>query len=150
MADAPTCKHGPCTDSAKLNKNGVSTGYCFFHQVGSGQSRDAWERWEIAGGYINVKLPDGRSVREHRYVMEQHLGRLLAKGENVHHKNGDRADNRIENLELWWAPQTYGQRVEDLLEYVVSEHADKLREMLRTEARNNVSGVARVERDYEG
>lgn len=39
-------------------------------------------------------------VKEHRYIMEQELGRSLEKSETVHHINGDRTDNRLENLQL--------------------------------------------------
>jgi hypothetical protein len=57
----------------------------------------------------------GREISQHRYVMQQVLGRDLLPGENVHHKNGIRDDNRPENLELWVTFQPKGQRPEDLL-----------------------------------
>jgi hypothetical protein len=52
---------------------------------------------------------------EHRMVMSDKLGRPLRPGENVHHLNGNRRDNRPENLELWVVRQPRGQRQRDLL-----------------------------------
>lgn len=56
-------------------------------------------------------------VYEHRYNLGENLGRRLLDHESVHHKNGDRSDNRLENLELWSSSQPYGQRVEDKVQW---------------------------------
>ncbi|MDP4108242.1 MAG: HNH endonuclease [Bacillota bacterium] len=77
----------------------------------SDSASKAWEVWRkpyqiTKQGYIIVHTPDHPFsskhgyVLQHRLVMEKHLGRYLYPGEVVHHLNGNKNDNRIENLEV--------------------------------------------------
>lgn len=81
-----------------------------------------WGRWaRTKGGYVvryrSLGRVDGRTIAErqfqHRVVMEEKIGRPLRSEETVHHRNGVRDQNNIENLELWSTSQPSGQRVVD-------------------------------------
>lgn len=72
-----------------------------------GERNSNWKggRKTDSHGYIWLYVPEhphsrDRYVREHRLVMEKYLGRYLKENEVVHHKDGDKKNNNISNLEL--------------------------------------------------
>ena len=67
-----------------------------------GEAHHRWKggRYIDSRGYVSVWVAPGLYRREHRIVVESLLGRKLQRDEVVHHKNGDKTDNRPENLEV--------------------------------------------------
>lgn len=122
-----------CGNISETFFTGLSTGRvkscgCFNHDYliqNTGKNHPNWKggRRKNKLGYVkltNVVLPDGRKVKsifEHIYVISWHLGRCLLHNECVHHLNGIRDDNRIENLELWTTPHLPGIRVNDAVKW---------------------------------
>jgi hypothetical protein len=113
----------PCTvDGCKMPQ--LALGYCSMHhsrlqrfgdpgEADTRRARKGQGQWHPNGqGYI-VRSRNGTNELQHRVVMAEQLGRELHPDENAHHRNGDRSDNRPENLELWSTWQPAGQRVEE-------------------------------------
>lgn len=132
--DAPVRGRRPCPVEGCERMTRLK-GLCRLHytrlQV-TGEFGPPGPRVHKANAYKMKKDPKtGKWRVGHRIVMEQMLGRSLRAFEHVHHKNGIRSDNRPENLELWAKFQPYGQRVTDLVQFVLDHYPDEVRSALR-------------------
>ena len=105
-------------DQCCSTKCGLLRNYAAHPGARAREKSPRWKggRFSNGKGYMLVATPAGHPyvksqvMLEHRLVMEMVLGRYLIPGENVHHKNGVKDDNRPENLELWVTHQPSGQR----------------------------------------
>jgi HNH endonuclease len=123
-----------------LNRNGIARRD---RNMSTVRKRFKGGRITHASGYIWLRIDDDDPLacmrspngyaQEHRIVMARHLGRPLDKTETVHHKNAQRADNRLENLELWVGRHGTGGRVEDLVAFVIEHYPDAARAALNGE-----------------
>lgn len=124
------CNHETCIRDKKVG------GFCQAHYqqnkaygitwpLGTTRPNNTFKyRSKTSTGYVVVYQPEWTDnitgwMPEHSYIVARHIGRKLLKHENVHHKNGVRDDNRIENLELWSTSQPPGQRIEDKVAWAI-------------------------------
>jgi len=102
-------------------------------------------RMKQGHGYVLVKVPEGTPgakkngtarglwMYEHRYVIQESLGRPLLPSETVHHRNGIRHDNRLENLELWTKAHGAGARRSDIVREMIKDDPRAVLQMVRDE-----------------
>lgn len=93
--------------------------------------------YEKQMGYIMIKVGKEHPytdragyIFQHRYVVEQQIRRYLGSHERVHHKNGEKSDNRPENLELWSVKDPAGQRLLDKAKNIVQKLPENERKLL--------------------
>jgi len=101
-----------CEQCGSPLKRGHGDRFCS-HKC-SGLGRRLKDGHTTSRGYVIMTIDDGRRIAQHRYVMEQMLGRPLFAHEKVHHKDGVKTNNEPDNLEIWLNGHPGGQRLQDI------------------------------------
>jgi hypothetical protein len=146
VAMATVCR--PCEAAwfARNLRNKANPGKGSLSEEAFALALDGWEgcvKRRFEHGYVGVAIPgSGRLVMEHRLVMMRQLGRPLRKGENVHHINGIREDNRPVNLELWVTAQPSGKRLSDGIAHALKFMREYAPQYLTEEAKRADEAVA--------
>lgn len=131
------CSIDGCVEPSVTVKNPLCSRHWQRNKLGLPMNKDKrqyGDSYIANNGYVIEYVPghkqafnDGRAL-QHRRMYADFLGRKLKEFENIHHKNGNRADNRLENLELWITKQPNGQRPEDLLvwaKWILEEYGNE-------------------------
>jgi len=114
----PKCSIPDCMITVRTRNSELCPAHYARRRNGSDMSKRL--RSPNGGGHIDRNgyrriWYKGKQILEHRVVLGISMGRDLLPNESVHHKNGNKLDNRLDNLELWVKHQPSGQRVEDVI-----------------------------------
>lgn len=130
------CSVAGCEKLAK-SRGWCQTHYTRWWKHGSPHTLHTRERGEghlRYDGYVTIQR-GGKKNLAHRWVMEDFLGRPLRSDETIHHRDGNRQNNSLDNLELWSKSQPAGQRVEDKLRWayeIIARYGDPVPPERRT------------------
>lgn len=123
----PSCRRKESLDQCECGSlKQPTSATCRNCQPTGGEANGNWKGGKTyhKAGYVMRRVPRHPRARsrspyvfEHVLVMEAELGRFLLPDESVHHLNGVKDDNRIQNLELWVRPQPSGIRASDAVEW---------------------------------